>query len=108
MRDAQTQTNHSQTPPNYPSIQTVSQPIRSTTFSSRTSHKLPPIKRCKLYESLGLTRTEGSKLCAVIGLGRRRPLDETSASCLSAIAKTYQTWKAAGHGIDYFISEYFN
>jgi hypothetical protein len=57
---------------------------------------------------LGLTRTEGSKLCAVIGLGRRRPLDETSASCLSAIAKTYQTWKAAGHGIDYFISEYFN
>jgi hypothetical protein len=108
MRDEQTQTNHSQTPPNYPSIQTVSQPIRQPTFSSRKADKLPPIKRCKLYETLGITRTEGAKLCAAIGLGSRRPLDEDEANCLSAIAKTYQVWKQAGHGIDYFISQYFN
>jgi hypothetical protein len=96
MRDAQTQTNCLQTPPNYQPIQTVSQPFRPSTFSSRTSHKPPPIKRCKLYETLNISRTEGAKLCAAIGLGRRRPLDEDEANCLSAIAKTYQTWKAAG------------
>lgn len=107
-KDEQTQTNNLQTSPNYQSVQAMSQPIRPTTFSSRKADKLPPIKRCKLYRELGITRTEGAKLCAAIGLGRRRPLDEDEANCLSAIVKTYQVWKAAGHGIDYFISEYFS
>jgi hypothetical protein len=108
MRDAQTQTNNLQTSPNYRPIQTVPEPIRSAALPNRTASKHPPTKRCKLYEDLGITRTEGAKLCAVIGLGRRRPLNEDEANCLSAIAKTYQVWKQAGHGIDYFISEYFN
>lgn len=116
MRDAQTQTNHSATASNYQSIQAAPQPFRPTTFSGRTSHKQhfdkaqrkPPIKRCKLYETLKISRTEGAKLCAAIGLGSRRPLNEDEANCLSAIAKTYQVWKQAGHGIDYFISEYFS
>jgi|GEM_PF-5782216 hypothetical protein len=108
MDNAQTQTNCLQVTSNHQPIQAVSQPFRPTTFSNRAINKRPPTKRCQLYETLGLTRTEGAKLCAAIGLGRRRPLDEDEANCLSAIAKTYQVWKAAGHGIDYFISQYFS
>ena len=108
MRDEKTATATTATPPNYQPIQAMPDSIRTSTFSNRAVNKRPPTKRCKLYDSLGISRTEGSKLCAAIGLGRRHPLDDQAASCLSAIAKTYQTWKAAGHGIDYFISEYFN
>ena len=108
MNNAKAQATTTATPPNYQPIQTVSQQLRPTTDSNRAVNKRPPTKRCKLYDSLGISRTEGSKLCAAIGLGSRHPLDGNAASCLSAIAKTYQVWKAAGHGIDYFISEYFN
>ena len=109
MRNAQAQTNCSQAPTNYRPIQTVSQSLRPSAFSGGTGSKSePPIKRCQLYKDFGISRTEGSKLCAAIGFGRRVPLTHDQVQYLSVIIKDFKAWKAAGHSINYFVSQYFN
>lgn len=109
MRDAQTQTNHSQASTNYQPIQTVSQQVRPSAFSNRAvSKSSPPIKRCQFYKQFCISRTEGSKLCAAVGFGRRVPLTAEQVEYLSVIIKDFKTWKEAGHSVSYFISQYFN
>ena len=65
-----------------------------------------PIKRCTVYEQLGISRNEGRLLCGLLGYGVTDPLTHQQISDLSRITKQYKKWKKNGLGIQKFIQRY--